>query len=53
MKEETASSSTLVPRTTGYGLLDQISSPADVRALRLDQLPELCEDIRHFLIDHL
>lgn len=41
------------PRTSGYGLLDTISSPADVRALRLDQLPELCADIRRFLIDHL
>ncbi len=39
--------------TKGYGLLDNISSPADVRALRLEQLPELCDDIRRFLIDHL
>lgn len=36
-----------------YGLLDRIESPADVRKLSLEQLPELCEDIRHFIIDHL
>ena len=54
MKQESASSPTVSsPRTSGYGLLDTISSPADVRALRLDQLPELCADIRRFLIDHL
>lgn len=41
------------PRTSGYGLLDSISTPADVRKLRIDQLPELCADIRRFLIDHL
>ncbi len=53
MKQDTALSSTLSTKTSGYGLLDSISSPADVRALRLDQLPELCADIRRFLIDHL
>lgn len=53
MKQDTESSSTLLPRTSGYGLLDSISSPADVRLLRLDQLPQLCDDIRRFLIDHL
>ena len=53
MKKETASSSAIAPSTSGYGLLDSISSPADVRALRLEQLPELCDDIRRFLIDHL
>ncbi|MDE6342869.1 MAG: 1-deoxy-D-xylulose-5-phosphate synthase [Muribaculaceae bacterium] len=40
-------------KTSGYGLLDSIYSPADVRKLRLEQLPELCEDIRRFIIDHL
>ncbi len=40
-------------KTTGYGLLDGISSPEDVRKLRLEQLPELCEDIRRYIIDHL
>lgn len=53
MKQESASSSTVTLRTSGYGLLDTISSPADVRALRLEQLPELCADIRRYLIDHL
>ncbi len=53
MKQESAQPPLLAPKTTGYGLLDSISSPADVRALRLDQLPELCADIRRYLIDHL
>lgn len=53
MKQETAQTPLLAPKTSGYGILDSISSPADVRALRLDQLPELCANIRHYLIDHL
>lgn len=53
MKQESAPSPTLPSGTSGYGLLDTISSPADVRALRLDQLPELCADIRRYIIDHL
>ncbi len=53
MKQESAPSPKITSSTSGYGLLDTISSPADVRALRLDQLPELCADIRRFLIDHL
>ena len=53
MKQDIESSSAIARSTSGYGLLDSISSPADVRALRLDQLPELCDDIRRFLIDHL
>lgn len=40
-------------RSDGYGLLDGINSPADVRRLSLDQLPQLCADIRRFIIDHL
>lgn len=36
-----------------YGLLDNINSPSDVRKLSLEQLPALCDDIRHFIIDHL
>lgn len=53
MKQESAQTPLLATKTTGYGLLDSISSPADVRALRLDQLPELCADIRRYLIDNL
>lgn len=40
-------------RSDGYGLLDGINSPADVRRLSLEQLPQLCADIRRFIIDHL
>ncbi len=53
MKQESVKSSSVSTAKSRYGLLDTISSPADVRALRLDQLPELCDDIRRFLIDHL
>ena len=34
-------------------LLSQIKSPADVKALPEDQLPQLCEEIRHTLIHAL
>lgn len=53
MKQESAQTPLLATKTTGYGLLDSISSPADVRALSLDQLPELCADIRRYIIDNL
>lgn len=53
MKQDSAQTPLLATKTTGYGLLDSISSPADVRALSLDQLPELCADIRRYIIDNL
>lgn len=31
-------------------LLSQINSPADLKQLKLEQLPDLCEEIRQFLI---
>lgn len=34
-------------------LLDTINSPADLRRLDVEQLPELCSEIRHFLIQNL
>ncbi len=34
-------------------LLDRIDSPDDLRRLDLEQLPEVCADIRRFLIDSL
>jgi len=36
-----------------FPLLDSINSPADVRALETDQLPELAQELRHFLIQSL
>lgn len=33
--------------------MPQIQSPADLRRLRVDQLPGLCAEIRAFLIEHL
>lgn len=34
-------------------LLDHIDSPADLRALPLEKLPQVCDEIRAFLIKHL
>lgn len=34
-------------------LLDAVRTPADLRALTVDELPELCKEIRHFLIHNL
>lgn len=36
-----------------YPLLSAIDSPADLRKLSLEQLPEVCAEIRGFLIDEL
>ncbi len=36
-----------------YPLLSSINSPADLRNLPLEKLPELCTDIRSFLIESL
>lgn len=34
-------------------LLTNINSPSDLRKLNVEQLPQLCAEIREFLIDHL
>lgn len=34
-------------------LLDRISLPADLRSLSVDELPQLCGELRHFLIHNL
>ncbi|MDY6147860.1 MAG: 1-deoxy-D-xylulose-5-phosphate synthase [Porphyromonas sp.] len=36
-----------------YPLLDKISLPSDLRGLSKDQLPQLCQEIRDFLLDVL
>lgn len=36
-----------------YPLLSQINSPADLRKLPLEQLPQVCHEIRDFLINEL
>lgn len=36
-----------------YPLLSRIDSPADLRALSVGQLPQVCSDIREFLINSL
>ena len=34
-------------------LLAQIDSPADLRKLSIDQLPQVCQELRHFMIHEL
>ena len=34
-------------------LLSQVNSPSDLRKLQLEQLPQLCEEIRGFIISNL
>lgn len=36
-----------------YPLLSKISSPADLKKLSVEQLPDLCEEIRTYLIENL
>ena len=36
-----------------YGLLSRIDSPADLRKLSIDQLPELCRELRQDIIDEV
>lgn len=36
-----------------YPLLSKINSPADLRALDIEQLPEVCEELRRFLVSEL
>lgn len=39
--------------TTHYPLLSQIDSPADLRRLSVRQLPQLCSELRAFIIEQL
>ncbi len=41
---------TPLPPKNEYPLLSSINSPDDVKALAEDQIPALCDEIRHFLI---
>lgn len=53
MRQDTSNIPTSYVKKSGYGLLDKIDSPADVRRLSLEQLPELCDEIRRYIIDNL
>ncbi len=37
----------------GYGLLSQIAYPADLRRLDVAQLPEVCHELRHDIVEEL
>ena len=41
------------PDSARYPLLSKIESPADLRGLSAEQLPEVCQEIRDFLIQSL
>ena len=34
-------------------ILDKINSPSDLKSLSKSDIPSLCDEIRHFLIDHV
>lgn len=53
MEKDSSHIPSSTPEKSGYGLLDGIKSPEDVRRLSLEQLPELCADIRRYIIDTL
>ena len=36
-----------------YPLLDNINSPADLKKLDVEQLPQLCDELRSFIINSL
>lgn len=36
-----------------YDLLNNINSPDDLKKLPIEQLPQLCEELRHFIIESL
>lgn len=36
-----------------YELLNKIDSPADLKRLDIEQLPQLCDELRHFIIESL
>ena len=38
---------------TTYNLLDSISYPEDLRKLSVEQLPEVCEELRQDIIQEL
>ncbi len=39
--------------TTQYPLLSTINYPSDLRQLPVEKLPQVCDELRHFLIDEL
>ena len=34
-------------------ILEHIQSPADVKSLEREQLPQLCQELRKFLVQHV
>ena len=36
---------------TTYKLLDKVNSPADIKGFTMEQLKELCAEIRHYMIE--
>lgn len=40
-------------KTESYPLLNKINTPADLRKLKIEQLPQVCDEIRRFIISNL
>lgn len=36
-----------------YDLLNKITTPADLKQLYVKQLPQLCDELRHFVIEQM
>ena len=36
-----------------FNLISKINSPADLRKLKVTQLPEVCEELRHYIVNEL
>ncbi|MDE6394521.1 MAG: hypothetical protein K2K77_04190, partial [Duncaniella sp.] len=58
MEKEKTNVDATGPVTTGTAgsrtpLLDTINSPADLRRLSVEQLPQVCAELRSFLINSL
>lgn len=47
------SSDNVSDNNTAFNLLDGIDSPSDLRKLKVSSLPQLCTEIRQFIIDNL
>ena len=36
-----------------YQILDKLNNPGDVKNLPVEEIPQLCDDIREFLVDNV
>lgn len=53
MEKQETDSSLATKRAQGLGLLKKIDFPADLRQLSIDDLPKVCEELRHDIVEEL